>query len=283
MVKQGIRSLLIAAYDLYSCATFHQYGANHRYKGVYGSFAEALKTVPKDQLKGFDHPEVAEFFLSAQDVFNPHDYPLLFWLSRVLESSASSDPHSGAALPKKNPLIFDFGGSLGQTFYAFNRHLHFPEGLRWRVCDLEAAVTRGRELAAEKNVTALEFTTNFADASGADVLLTAGALHCMEEDLSTLLAGLPKRPPHLLINRVPMYKGETYCTIQHNDHSYVANKIMNREAFIRRLEDLGYVLVDRWFINRTIRIPFHPERLVEEFSGFYFRLGAESLRSAERL
>jgi putative methyltransferase (TIGR04325 family) len=87
-----------------------------------------------------------------------------------------------------------------------------------------------------------------------------------------MLAGLEELPHHILINRVPLYDGEAYYTVQRSRHSYVVYKVMNLAAFIRGMEELGYEKVDQWYLSRFLRIPFHPQSFVANYWGFYFRL-----------
>jgi len=256
-VDTTARSLISTARDLYASLSFKRHGANHRFKGVYRSYSEALAAVPAQAFQGFDHKSVAEFFIDTHFVFQPADYPVLFWLSQILE-------------PRQ--LLFDYGGGVGQSFYLYQNYLRFPEGMRWMVFDLEALVEAGRRLGEEKKAQGLGFTTNFHDAQDATILLTTGALHYIEPDLSASLAELPKAPKHVLVNRVPMYEGEPYYTVQHSEHSFVPNKIMNLDAFVLSMQKLNYEKVDQWYLPRSVRIPFHPECFVSSYRGFYFRL-----------
>jgi putative methyltransferase (TIGR04325 family) len=255
MIKTTFRGLASSARDLYDYWSFVRSSANHRFRGVYGSYSAAQAALPAEGLQGFNHQSVAEFFVDTHFVFNPSDYPILFWLSQILQPGQ---------------LLFDFGGGVGQCFYLYQNFLHLPDGLRWLVCDVEALAKRGAQVAEEKKA-AIEFTTRFADAADASVFFTAGALHYIEAELSAMLADLPRLPRHVLINRVPMYEGETYYTLQHSEHSFVPNKVMNMDGFIRGMEDLGYEKVDQWYLPRTLKIPFHPERYVNSYRGFYFR------------
>jgi hypothetical protein len=38
------------------------------------------------------------------------------------------------------------------------------------------------------------------------------------------------------------------------------------------MEGLGYTKLDQWYLPRTLKIPFHPERYVSSYRGFYFCL-----------
>jgi putative methyltransferase (TIGR04325 family) len=258
-MKATLKGLASSARDLYDYWSFTRNSANHRFRGVYDSYRAAQAGSPAKGLQGFDHQSVAEYFVDTHFVFNPSDYAILFWLSQIL---------------RPGQMLFDFGGGVGQCFYLYQNFLRLPEGFRWLVCDVEALAQRGAQVAQEKKA-AVEFTTRFSDAASASVFFTAGALHYIEADLSEMLSELPGLPAHVLINRVPMYEGETYFTVQHSDHSFVPNKVMNMSGFVRGMEDLGYEKVDQWYLPRTLKIPFHPERFVSSYRGFYFRLKAD--------
>ena len=77
-----------------------------------------------------------------------------------------------------------------------------------------------------------------------------------------------------------MYDGEPYYTVQSSKHSYVAHKVGNTAEFVREMEALGYETVDQWQLPRSLHVPFHPERFVSNFRGFYFRMPRESVQSA---
>jgi putative methyltransferase (TIGR04325 family) len=141
-------------------------------------------------------------------------------------------------------------------------------------------MSRGEEIAREENAANLAFTMNRSAADGVSIYLTTGALQYIEPDLPEILAQLSSRPRHVLLNRVPMYDGEPYYTVQSSKHSYVAHKVGNISQLIRSMEALGYETVDQWHLPRTMHIPFHPERFVSNFRGFYFRLPSQSVQSA---
>jgi putative methyltransferase (TIGR04325 family) len=91
-----------------------------------------------------------------------------------------------------------------------------------------------------------------------------------EHDLATYLRGMRELPTHLLVNRVPAYEGETFFTLQNVVNNVVPYRIHGREQLVRSLLQLGYHLVDSWYEDHDINIPFHPERRVTRFYGFYF-------------
>ena len=134
----------------------------------------------------------------------------------------------------------------GQCYYAYKDYIQFPDGLRWVVCDFPSFTQRGEEFAKEQLADALSFTTNRQDANGSLVYLTNGTLQYIETGLAEMLSELAEKPPHVLVNRVPVYSGETYYTVQYGAFSYSPYKVMNAEQLINSMEHLGYRKIDQW-------------------------------------
>jgi putative methyltransferase (TIGR04325 family) len=253
LVNRALRTLR----DLYGYRDFNDPRKAPKYRGVYPTFAAALAALPKDKPVGFDDLRVPDMFVVEHPTISPMDYPNLFWLSQILQPSAR---------------LFDLGGGQGQCYYFYKELLPLPDEMVWTVCDVEAMALRGAELAAKRGADNLRFTVDRGDADGATVYLTNGALHYIEPDLSEILGLLKVKPQHVIVNRVPMYDGTPYYTVQNTFHSYCPNKIMNTGQFVGGMERLGYRKVDEWTLPRSLHIPFHPEQFVPHFRGFYFRL-----------
>jgi len=244
------------ARDLYTYRYFNSPEKAPRYRGVYATFAEAERSIPKGRAEGFNSDAVPEFFISKQFLFNPQDYPVLVWLSQAFEPGCR---------------VFDLGGGIGQCYYKYREYVRYPEGVEWTVCDVESFAARGPEFAREQNAPNLHFTTDRAAAEGATVYLTNGALQYIEPDLAEILSQLSSKPRHVLVNRVPLYEGDPYFSVQSSLHSYVVHKVGNAGQFVREMEALGYTTVDQWSLPRSMHVYFHPERFVPNFRGFYFR------------
>lgn len=83
---------------------------------------------------------------------------------------------------------------------------------------------------------------------------------------------LAEKPQHLLINRLPLYDGEQFVTLQNGGQVFYPQYVFNQSDFINSLIDLGYELVDRWEDHElTCIIPFHPDQSVHFYHGLYFR------------
>ena len=120
-----------------------------------------------------------------------------------------------------------------------------------------------------------------AEADGCDVYFTAGALQYIEEPFAAMIQRLARPPRHLVIQRVPLWKGKRFITLQNNNTWTVPYKIENEADFIKSLTDLGYSLVDHWRLSRSLTVLNSPEHFVENYQGLYLRLDGDK-KSASR-
>ena len=228
------------------------------FSGVYRSREEALKAIPAGLRVGYENPEVADRHIHEIGCIWPSDYPVLFWISRLMGEGSS---------------IFDLGGNIGLQFYNFQKYLAYPDQLSWKVCDVPDVAQRGIELARLKHAEYLSFTTNFADADGANILLASGVLQFLPDPWWLALSNLRRRPAHLLINRTPLCKGPSFVTLHAFGPAVCAYGIRNRAGFVEELSALGYLLHDAWEAPEfSCYIPFHPDRSIKAYTGMYFQL-----------
>jgi putative methyltransferase (TIGR04325 family) len=225
-------------------------------RGVYHTYSEASSAGAKtgrvrynDGL--FPGPEI----IGEAAHMRRRDYPIICWLA----------PHL-----REGIQILNLGGSAGSEYFTYRQFLHFPPGLRWLVWELPHTVKFGEHLTRTQEAPGLAFTTRLEDGEGSDVVLTCGAMQYFEQDLASCLMRLRKRPRRIFINRVPLYEGETFFTLQNVMNAVVPYRIQNRQEFVDSLIDLNYHLVDCWYENHEIVIPFHPERMTKRFYGLYF-------------
>jgi putative methyltransferase (TIGR04325 family) len=234
--------------------------APNRFRGVFASFAEAEASIPAGARVGYDHAELAGLYRHRMEKANQSDYGVLFWLRGILAAGT---------------FVFDFGGHVGVSYHGWRRYLGYPPGTRWLVYDVPAIVKVGAELAAEKGSPGLEFTSDVAAGRGCDVFLAAGALQYVDEALPSILARMGSLPRHLILNKMPVYEGESFVTVQSTGRAFHSYRIYNRDELVRGVTDLGYRLVDDW-VNReqSCTIPFTRGRDIEAYSGFYFEKSA---------
>jgi putative methyltransferase (TIGR04325 family) len=228
----------------------------NRFRGVYASFAEAEASVPANQLVGYDHAELAGLYRHRMEKANQSDYAVLFWLKGILDARS---------------FVFDFGGHVGVSYHGWRSYLDYPAGLRWLVHDMPAIVKVGAELAAERPSAGLGFTSEVTDARGCTIFLAAGSLQYVEEPLPAMLTRIGPLPRHLIVNKLPMYDGESFVTVQSTGRAFHPYRIYNRAAFVAELTALGYRVVDDW-CNREqhCEIPFTRGRDIDAYSGYYF-------------
>ena len=228
--------------------------------GVYASFAEARAAVPSSA--EFDTESLVDAYVRERTshVF-AYDYPVMWWLREAFAAGARS--------------VFDIGGSVGVHYYAYRPHLTFPAELTWAVREVPTLVRRGRELAARWGAPGLTFTET-VDAPDADaaVWLTAGALQYVESaaSLGAWLATSRRAPDHVLINRIPLYDGPAFVTVQNiGDGAFAPFHVYQRRAFVAEVEAAGYRLVESWETpERQFRLFDDPARSFGPFSGAYF-------------
>lgn len=99
-----------------------------RFRGAYLSYQEAFSAVPAEKLAGYDHTSLADVRFDAMCKIAAWDYPVLFWLQRLLPRAAR---------------VLDAGGHMGTKFRAFQNNLALGPPLEWIVCDVPAIVAAG--------------------------------------------------------------------------------------------------------------------------------------------
>jgi putative methyltransferase (TIGR04325 family) len=230
----------------------------HLFRGVYRSFDEAARAAPASKPIGYDNPGPAALYRNLLDTVDMSDYPVLFWLERAIGPGAKR--------------LFDLGGHVGVRYYGFRSRLAWPEGFTWQVMDVPAVVQAGRELAIEKRANDLLFTERREDMAGADILFATGSLQYLEKPLHELLAPIPDRPAHVIINQLPMQDGPAYYTLQSIGSAFCPYRIEDRDGLVAGMAALGYDKLDAWQTpEKHCPIPFYPERSVNGYEGMYFR------------
>ncbi|KRF02127.1 hypothetical protein ASG87_11650 [Frateuria sp. Soil773] len=228
------------------------------YRGVFPSWAAAAASVPPTRATGYDNSASAALYRDRTRRVFLYDYPVMLWLARLFAEGSRS--------------VFDLGGHIGIAYYAYQRYVDYPEGLRWQVHDVPAVNAAGAAWAEQHDAPRrLAFTERAADAGQADILFAAGSLQYLDYTLAGLLADLPRRPAHLLLNSVPIHMAESYFTVQNMGTTCCPYRISAEREFVDGLKALGYQLRDRWENpDRRCRIPFHPGHSLDRYFGFLF-------------
>lgn len=232
--------------------------SHNAYYGVYPDHASAVAAAPTSLPVGYDHAETALQYAAWTSRVFAFDYPAMLWLHRLFVEG--------------NQSVFDFGGSIGIKYYAYRPYVHYPDALRWRVCDVPAVVAAGTEWASAHDTHAqLSLTDQCLDADGHDVLFASGSIQYLDYPLHELISALPQPPRHILITMLPLHRDRSFFTVQNMGTLYCAYRITAEAEFISQLSQLGYRVRDRWDQpDRQCVIPFHPEHRVDGYHGFLF-------------
>lgn len=229
-----------------------------RLRGAYSSYDEALASARKDRLAGYDNDEVAEISYEIMCQVADADYPVLYWLAKVLPGNAR---------------LLDAGGHMGTKYRAFRGHLDAAEHLEWIVYDVPAIVRAGRARAEAEGLAALKFVDAMAEAGDIDVMLASGLLQYLDRPFARFMGELPRLPRHLLLNKVATRNGPTVVTLENFGVADVPYQIRDLSAFLTELDALGYDIVDQWTLpGLTHVIPTHLGLGGSTSRGFYARL-----------
>lgn len=253
-------------YRYFTLHRFRTYGYS-QFWGVYKTFEEAILAAPKTKKIGYNNSELAleyqQMLLqgnwenSGRTVAG-HDYPLLFWLNSIFERGDGN-------------TIFDFGGNVGIHFYSYSKYLNYPTDLKWTICEVPEIVKIGKQIADRREVSNLDFTSEFKDVTNKNVLIGSGSIQYVD-NLSNLIP-VNGKPVHLLINRLPLSDSDRFVTLQNGGSVFYPQYVFNKTEFINGLENIGYKLVDIWGNQGdSCIIPFHLDKSINNYYGLYFQL-----------
>ncbi|SEG02204.1 putative methyltransferase, LIC12133 family [Bryocella elongata] len=204
-----------------------------------------------------------------------HQDPRAIALHRSFEETPRPSDHDamqqlGSVLPQVKRIV-DVGGSVGNIYYLYSKHLAFPPGLEWVVCELGESVKHGRMLAAERGAANLRFEHSLDRCGPADLALFSGSLHYFDEPLPRFLAQLGSLPKYVLVNRSPMAEVEPLFAVQDAGDWFTAAKVLQRGTLLKEMSDAGYSLAAEWKCPElNVRFPLHPEHSAEHYSGLFF-------------
>jgi putative methyltransferase (TIGR04325 family) len=231
-----------------------------RFTGVYDSYENAFATAMKMSLAGYDHKEVAGIAFDVMCRLAPWDYPVLFWLEKVIPGAGS---------------LVDAGGHMGTKYRAFRAPLELDNEFRWIVYDLPAIVRAGRDRAAADGLPALDFVDRLEDASGTKILLGSGLLQYLDIPFGALMKRLAPLPRHVILNKVALHKRGPLFTLERIGSALVPYQMRDEMALLQEFAMLGYRIADRWTIPSLAHvIDTHPEFGASDSAGYYLQLDA---------
>lgn len=223
--------------------------------GAYPDFQTAKDHAPRGAPDTYDHDDVAPLNFDLMSKVHIWDYPVIYWLSRLIRP----DSH-----------VVDAGGHFGTKFIAFRALLPLSQ-VKWSVHDLPAIVRAAREAQRRGDVPAeVDFIDAVGDGGAADVLLASGLLQYLDQPFATLVASLPAPPKVILLNKVATREGPTVVTLERIGPARLPYQIRNRTTFEAELKAMGYVVRDRWEIPSLARvIGTHPSLGASKSLGYY--------------
>ena len=256
-----IRELISFIDDIKANSNFEStYGA---FKGFYNNFQEARSNLQISANTGYNNLDSANRLLNFMDesqkqIFE-HEYPTFFWLNNILNN-----------YNKNNINIFDFGGAYGWHFFKILKYA-LNNNFTWTVYDVEEIIKIAKDKFENDR---LKFTTNFGEINESDIFFSSGAIQYAEDfSLSLSLSKLPNKPKHILLSRLPMQDNiKQFVTLQNTSSSFSPQYVFNRKDFISSLENIGYELIDTWRGYDSCYIPFHKNKSIRYYTGFYFKL-----------
>lgn len=227
-------------------------GTQRLFHGVYPSFKVAQAAAPTNAFVGFDSDGAVARLAHEKHIVFPYDYPVLFWLSRLL---------------RPGMRVFDWGGNVGTSYFAFRRVLPFPEGLDWLVQDVPAVVAAGHALPPDNP--GLRFTGSMAGLAACDLLLCAGAIHFVPNPFEILRVVGKSLPRYILLNKVPAYDQPNAATLMNVGYGFSAQHLFNQAELEAAFNALGYSVADKWQTpGLGCFIPFNPSHSIDAYTGW---------------
>jgi putative methyltransferase (TIGR04325 family) len=228
-----------------------------RFQGLYSSYDLAFAAASRKGLSGYDHDEVAPVSFEAMCRVEAWDYPVLFWLCRLLADGGN---------------VLDAGGHMGTKYRAFAPYLDNGGAVTWTVYDLPAIVQAGRARAIADSLQGLSFVERISDAPVPTVFLASGLLQYLERPLGELLGEITSPPQWLLFNKVAFHARGPAVTLERIGNALVPYQMREHKGFVDGMQRLGYRLADSWRIAELSHtISTHPEIGPSESRGFLFR------------
>ena len=229
--------------------------------GLHASWDEAASAARGFGVAGYDNDASAAIY-DHRTRMDPHDYPSLYWLTRSLQEGLKG--------------VFDVGGAVGIKYLAFREPLQQFGDLVWRVQDVPAMVSHGRELAAQRGDGArLQFTDRFEDGEGLDVLFASGVLQYLPHTLGELLAGYRRLPRRIVINTAAVHAEHEFFTVNSLGTAFCPYRVQTQAQLIRPLTGLGYRLRDSWINpDKPLTLPQRPDHSLRHYSGYCLDLAS---------
>lgn len=223
--------------------------------GAYPNREHAISHVSSGTPASYDDDDIAPVNFEVMKQIHIWDYPVMFWLERLVEP---------------NLHVLDAGGHFGTKYIAFHEHIDL-DAVIWSTYDLPATIRAARNLQKSGIVPGeIRFFDDVTQIGAADVLLASGLLQYLDIEFAELIGKLTRKPKHILLNKVATTLGPTVVTLEKIGNGRIPYQIRNREAFEQGISEIGYTIRDSWQIPSLSRtIATHPALGASTSMGYF--------------
>lgn len=204
-----------------------------RFAQVFATRDAAIASLPREKRAGYDDESIADVSFEQMCQRQSWDYPLLYWMQKVLP---------------KVPVVIDAGGHLGTKFIAFSRVIDLSQ-TKWVVYDLPGIIAAARTKQGQ-GVLPAEIT--FVDQTDAlpesDLLIASGLLQYLDITFGDFVGQLGHRPKYILLNKVALREGPGLFTIERIGTGRVPYQVRAKTQWEQEIAALGYEIHDTWSI-----------------------------------
>ncbi len=228
-----------------------------RFVGAYFSRHEADEALDKFGTSGFEDDGIAGHLFELMRERFVWDYPMLFWLSRLLPDY---------------PSVLDAGGHLGTKYIDFARLLDL-KSVEWTVFDLPGVIHAARVRQAQGELPPeISFEDRVDSISRIEILMASGLLQYLDMPFSDFVSSLREKPKFILLNKVAVRDGKGMYTIERFEHGRMLYQIRDRRDWEAEVAAMGYETLDCWTIPDLGHvIPTHPRLGRSESRGYVLR------------
>lgn len=225
--------------------------------GIFPDFKSAELAAPKNKALGYDNENSASMYDEYTQNIGAVDYPAIFWMERLRDEVKS---------------VYDFGGHVGIKYYAYSKFL--SSDLNWTTYDVPAVVARGRQLAANKKVSNLQFSDDLKDLeAGFDLFFASGSFQYLENPIDLVFKALKNKPKYVLINMMTLHDTQTTVTLQNIGTAFCPYKLFHKSSFLKQFEAYGYELIAEWKNSeKYCEIPFQNMESLYGYTGLLLKL-----------
>lgn len=228
-MKRYVKKLIFAPGAMRARATAGR-ANGPRFAGVYRNREAALAAVPSEQSRGYDDPSVADVSFDWMCKRQAFDYPVIYWLERLL-------PEGGT--------VIDVGGHMGTKFIAFQDVLDLGQ-TAWVVQDLPGIIAAARKRqAAGKLPAQISFVDSLENVPPGDMVLASGLLQYLGMSLGEFIAQFAQAPRAILVNKMPFHE-QAFVTLERIDKTQVPYQVRTIADWQSEVFNAGYAIADSW-------------------------------------